>query len=92
MTDDRASDISANNEWDGALDVASRSDAASEPMRGATVVAPTAPIRGHDELPIWASLRRQPPRPHTVWILIGALSISLGMIVSATIVTVTFLA
>ena len=97
MAKDRPSVLSASSsEWDQAWDVVRRLGAAHKPLESETgAIVKSAPDRDRTEpdLSILETFRARPPsRPSAVWILIGALWISIGMIVSATIVTVAFLA
>jgi hypothetical protein len=84
----------SSSEWNEAWDVVSTVGAARQPLQSDTgAVFRTAADRSRAELPIMEAFRtRRLPRTLSVWILIGALGVSIGMIVSATIVTVAYLA
>ena len=95
MAKDRPSVLSAStSEWNEAWDVVSTVGTARQPLQRDTgaIVRP-ASDRSQTELPVLEAFRTRPlPRTFSVWILIGALGVSIGMIVSATIVTVAYLA
>lgn len=86
----------SSSDWDKAWDVINRLGAARQHLeRDSDVVAIDAPVvleSEHTPAPVQANEPRRLHRSLSVWILIGALWISIGMIVSAAIVTVAFLA
>jgi hypothetical protein len=97
MAKDHSSLLPASNaDWDKAWDVVSRLGAARKHLESNTGsvagAAPAAEGAEHATVMLDAIRPRPPHRPLAVWILIGALWISIGMIVSAAIVTVAFLA
>jgi hypothetical protein len=84
----------SNTEWDKAWDVVSRLGAARKLLEqdtGAAVHRPPTAVTS-EAASIRTAKRRRLHRSLAVWILIGALWISIGMIVSAAIVTVAYLA
>ncbi len=93
MVKDRSSmPMARRNDWNHMLATAPRVGASRKPVesKSAGVGAPG----GYDRSVSF--LKSIPARPlsrtHALWLLVGALWISIGMIVSATLVTVAFLA
>jgi hypothetical protein len=86
----------SNSDWDRAWDAVNRLGVARKHLESDTgaiaVDAATTTAAGGEAAPVEAIRPRPLHRPMAVWILIGALWISIGMIVSAAIVTVAFLA
>ena len=83
----------SSTDWDKAWDVVSRLGVARKHLEhdtGATTVEPSG--SPESESATETVLKSRPLyRPLSVWILIGALWISIGMIVSAAIVTAAYL-
>jgi len=80
------------SDWDKAWDVVNRLGAARMHIEHDTGAKVDAALATPSESSAPTPEGRPPRRPLSVWILIGALWISIGMIVSAAIVTVVFLA
>ena len=84
--------IARRNDWDDMLAATLRRRASRKPVEGsgAGVDAPVVYDRAA------SAVKSIPARPlsrtHALWLLVGALWISIGMIVSATLVTVAYLA
>ncbi len=95
MANDRSSVLPAdNNDWDKAWDAINRLGAARKHLERDTAgeTATLAPDTAKHDVSVIAPMRPRPPhRPLAVWILIGALWISIGMIVSAAIVSIAYL-
>ena len=86
----------SSTDWDKAWDIVSRLGAAREHLEhdnGAVVDESSLISPGPETVTVTVTMPKARPlcRPLSVWILIGALWISIGMIVSAAIVTVAFL-
>jgi hypothetical protein len=78
----------SNTDWDKAWDAVNRLGVARKRLE-----SDTGAIAAERQTEPVETMRPRPlHRPVAVWILIGALWISIGMIVSAAIVTVAFLA
>jgi hypothetical protein len=97
MAKDHPSVLPASStDWDKAWDVISRLGVARKHLEHDTGAIAGGPLTAIDTEREAAEVRTLQPRslhrPVSVWILIGALWISIGMIVSAAIVTVAFLA
>lgn len=96
----------STTDWDKALNVVRRLDAArkhlardSDDLATGLPVVPAAEVssapaetKPPEAKPIETVVTRPTRRPLSVWILVGALWISIGMIISATIVAVAYLA
>jgi hypothetical protein len=86
----------SSTDWDKAWDVINRLGTARQHLEcDSDVVAIEPPVARepeHEPAPVHTIEPRSLHRSLSVWILIGALWISIGMIVSAAIVTVAFLA
>ncbi len=91
MARDRSSLLPATSaEWDKACDVVRRLIAArSHLARDSDEIGPPGPL--DFEPPLSVTTSRPPNRSLSVWILIGALWISIGLIVSAAVVTIAYL-
>ena len=86
----------SSGDWQQAWTVGRQLIATHKPLESGTV-AIVASAPGHDRTEpsrsVLKTIRARPlSRTLAVWIIVGTLWISLGMIVSATIVTVAFLA
>jgi hypothetical protein len=87
--------IVRNFDWDQMWTTESLLRAAHKPVKsgGAAVTASAGPNPALPNLPVVKSIQVRPlSRTHALWLLVGALWVSIGMIVSATLVTVAFLA
>lgn len=85
----------SSTDWDKAWNVVCRLDAARKHLAGDAEDSATElsvmPDHGGAPTPIEPTKSRPLRRPPSVWILIGALWISIGLIISATIVALPFL-
>ncbi len=83
----------SSTDWDKAWDVVSRLGAARKHLEHDTGATAVEPIVSPDRGSATEIVPKTRPlcRPLSVWILIGALWISIGMIVSAAIVTAAYL-
>ena len=84
--------IARRNDWNLWLATPPRRPASGKSFegRGASVNVPASYDRA--AFAVKSIPARPPSRTHALWLLVGALWISIGMIVSATLVTVAYLA